>query len=995
MKKRFLPFSLLLVIMILGQSVMADQGGHYVPRVKGTATAEAYVSSMRVNQHTGLIDPAWMLAAARQMDNRVDPTEDPLYWRSMGPDNFGGRTTSIVYNVLNRNEVYIGSMGGGVYRTWNLGVSWHRVGENLMVSSLAQDASGVIYVGTGDGGAAVSFNGLSDYGYEHSFIGSGLYKIDVANGNTMTLIPSTDPQNNAGWNFINDVAVDNNMVLVATEGGLRYSNDGGNTWNFAVIAGGNGNLTGNAVGVKVAPDHTIVAAVDGVLYIGAVDAMTCYSSDGGTEVNGVITMIPQADDMLDIAVSPNNSNVIYAACIKINANDLGQHKCIYVTEDKGASWRVVLPEVDNNQGHQVYEGRGQFNHGLVVDPQNDGCVYVMGYNLWRLRRSEVDPEGYYLAVKLSDGNNTSLYSNLYLHVGLNAMAFDPRDPKKAYIATDGGIFQGQFPGGSDYMTFVNCNRGYSTTRCLAVAPSNTATRLVASMLDYGPVLVECNEENPDLHQNAGYTLFPTNTASDYGMFDDSYNSASCAVSSIDPEIFILVTDDGAIQRTSTAGADYVSTNFLENLNSDAEFTFTGLGMPIVLWESFNDEYNLDEVMFKCTKDLYAGETVQCFSNNGDYPFDYVLEHDMHYDTVNPALSDSIFVHDPVASKFYVADDNGIHFTRDALKFNIAPVWYDLLTSNNGLEGVPSCLAISNDGEVVYMGTREGGLYRLTNMNACVDDSTSTIGASQFAPVITVIDLGVDQCVTSVSISNDNNKVLVTLGNYGNTNYVYYSNNALAADPTFAPKMGGELTAMPVYSSVIDLTTGHAIIGTEQGIFRCENLDGGANWVAEKGGMGNVPVMDLKQQTIYQPRPWVPVYVNDTIVMMPFHGVNNQGTIYAATYGRGVFRCENYLQHVNWDPQSDVAESPVEASALTMYPNPVRDQAKVSFELNSNAPVSYQVFDITGRMVRSEAVGSFVEGKHEINLNVEGLTSGAYVLRFVAGQKTETVKFMVF
>ena len=27
MKKRFLPFSLLLVIMILGQSVIADQGG--------------------------------------------------------------------------------------------------------------------------------------------------------------------------------------------------------------------------------------------------------------------------------------------------------------------------------------------------------------------------------------------------------------------------------------------------------------------------------------------------------------------------------------------------------------------------------------------------------------------------------------------------------------------------------------------------------------------------------------------------------------------------------------------------------------------------------------------------------------------------------------------------------------------------------------------------------------------------------------------------------
>ena len=62
MKKRFLPLGLLLVIMILGQAVMAGQG-HYVPRAKETTSAEAFLSSMRVNQHTGLIDPAWMIDA--------------------------------------------------------------------------------------------------------------------------------------------------------------------------------------------------------------------------------------------------------------------------------------------------------------------------------------------------------------------------------------------------------------------------------------------------------------------------------------------------------------------------------------------------------------------------------------------------------------------------------------------------------------------------------------------------------------------------------------------------------------------------------------------------------------------------------------------------------------------------------------------------------------------------------------------------------------------
>ena len=91
---------------------MAGQMGHYVPRAKETTTAEAFIGSMRVNQHTGLIDPAWMLEAKKQAATTNRSYADQVYWLSMGPDNMGGRTTSIVYNKSNMNEVYIGSMGG-------------------------------------------------------------------------------------------------------------------------------------------------------------------------------------------------------------------------------------------------------------------------------------------------------------------------------------------------------------------------------------------------------------------------------------------------------------------------------------------------------------------------------------------------------------------------------------------------------------------------------------------------------------------------------------------------------------------------------------------------------------------------------------------------------------------------------------------------------------------------------------------------------------------
>ena len=78
MKKRFLPISLLLVIMVLGQTMaIADQGGHYVPRSQSTMNANAFMGSLRANQHTGLIDPADMFRAMQATSTR-NAADDPL-----------------------------------------------------------------------------------------------------------------------------------------------------------------------------------------------------------------------------------------------------------------------------------------------------------------------------------------------------------------------------------------------------------------------------------------------------------------------------------------------------------------------------------------------------------------------------------------------------------------------------------------------------------------------------------------------------------------------------------------------------------------------------------------------------------------------------------------------------------------------------------------------------------------------------------------------------
>jgi len=984
MKKRFLPFGLLLVIMILGQSVMADEGGHYVPRTQENESAEAFIASMRVNQFTGLIDPAWMIKSAQQSQTAVSSKDEevPVYWVSMGPDNFGGRTTCIVYNNANPNEVYVGSMGGGVFYTWNQGVTWHQVGENLMVSCMAQAEDGTIYVGTGDGNGttATTYNQMTDLGVNNSFVGSGLYTIK---NNVMELVPSTRPstQNDiVEWSYINAIAIDGNTVIIAGSDGLRYSTDGCATWNYALCDGEE--LTNRADEVFVASDHSIIASVKGNLYIGSLDNMVCHSSKNDTYDNGTLVSIAESAYIMDIAVSPTDPKVIYAANFTVN----GQHNNVYVTQDKGATWHIALPTVYDTYGHLIYGGRALFNHGLVVDPDNTDWVYVCGYDLWRLERTASDPNGFYIATKLSDGNSTSLYDpdHMYLHVGVNDIAFDPRDAKNAYVATDGGIFKAVNTIGNDYLAFSNCNRGYVSTRSLSVGVSGKAERIITGLLDHGPVLIE-GDANAD-HMTTGVTLLPNSDPSSFGLFDESYHAGTCAVSAINPAVFIFAAKNGNFKRTETAGADYDISNFTGQGGQPSFSGYTGFRMPFVLFENFEDQNNRDSVWYFGKDGDHAGDLVQCFSNNGKYPFNVALPCDM-------TSHDSVQLQDPISAKLYVGLNNNLYVTRDPLHFDRVTKYYKIADRKAGFNGTPTTLAVSNDGDVLFAGMKTGRFVRVSNLNTAVDENTSTMTSDDFAIETVTIDLPTDrQVITSIAIDpNDANKVVVTLGNYGNEQYVLFSQNALADEPTFV-SVQGNLPLMPVYSSVVVMQNGYVMVGTECGVWMTKDITASeVEWFPAQDNMGNVPVIELKQQTLYHAPQYVDTYVDTLVVTVEVPGVSNQGIIYASTYGRGVFRCENYRMTSG----ASVVEIEDAVKSLNMYPNPVRNKAMVSFDLKENATVNYQVFDMMGRMVKNENLGKLENGSHEAEVSVEGLATGAYVLRLNAGSNTSTVKFLVY
>lgn len=938
--------------MILGQSMaIADQGGHYVPRTQNN-DAESFMGSLRANQHTGLIDPADMFRAMKTQTRNAP--NDPLYWINMGPDNMGGQTTAVLYDNQS-NVVYIGSKGGGVYKTYNYGTTWHQVGAlDLMVSCMVQDANGDIYVGTGDGNGSINYSGLDQQGYSNSFIGSGLYKLQ---NDEFTLIKAPTETE---WLYINDVAIAGDVLLAATNEALMYSTDKGQNWKVAV--------EGTATCVKVASDNTIAAAVNRQLYVGK-DAANLVCHSGTTANLQGDTLLPQPAGLLDIAFAPTNPRLIYV----VGIDGSGRHTGIYVSENQGDNWNVAFPNVLSSQGHDLFASYGLYNHAIVVDPKDEGILYILGYDIWKITRPEAGI-GFYLCEQIT--SNSVIYNpSGYIHVGMHTMVFNPKNDDECYVGTDGGVYKG-----TGRFTFVDCNRNYPTTRMFNVAPSG-GNRILATGLDHGIVLIE---NNPNAN-TPGYGEWINPNGNNMGAFSDATHGGPSAISTINPNTLFVTYKAGGLARTETAGEDWISSNFTSNASiSIATSSFRN---PIVLFENYNDALNPVDVWFynRTGHTIAAGTKVQTMSQT-NYPFEHTLSAPL-------AANDSILIHDPISARFFVAYKDALYMTLTPLDFAVETYWYKVADkSHAGFAGEPLGMAISADGDHMFVGTKDGKFYRISGLTTVVDDAHGTITDSLFAVTTTVITLPINgQCVTSVAVDpRDANKVVVTCGNYDNDAYVFYSTNALADEPTFTSKQGN-LPKMPVYSSLIEMNTGDVILGTERGIYRTKNI-GNAQWTADSHLLGEVPVMELKQQILFEEDKTVVTETEESSFTTVYPGINNTGVIYAATYGRGVFRCENYKKEFENVPENSTVVNEINVS---LYPNPVQGLATLSFNLNEDGNVSYQVFDLNGRMVMNQNMGRLVAGEHQVNITAETLSSGSYILRLSQGAGNASVKFLVY
>ena len=1004
MKKGFLPLGFLTLLIsgvVVFFFISATNDAAVVKSKNGQSIIKAkeWLATVRNNQNTGLLNPRDVIRARKQANevSYKSTNEGELNWVEMGPSNMGGRTRALI--VDNRDEsaktLYAAGVNGGIFKTTNLGAIWEKVNTSngtgsLNVTCMIQTSNGTIYVGTGEAFNNQDYSGLGEMGFVSGFVGQGIFKAD--GDDNFTLVEGTEPVENdetVEWAFVSEIAMGaNGNLWAATNTGLRVKTGSG--WMYAQYTDTSGvvnDLMGNARDIEAHPDGLVVAAVDGLGY-----ASTDGSSNGFVSFSlGEEDNLPAGDiSRLQLAIAPSNQDVVYAMAAKSSNNSLEN---VYLSEDKGETWRVIAPggsESLNILGTEDYY-QGDYNNVLEVFPNDQYHILAGGVNIWE--GWKVD-DNYYSWGERSVSNvliGGGILSPLYVHADHHVYAFRP-GTNEFFLGTDGGVYKGVY--GSSFMTFQVLNKNYNVAQFYTVDISNKLDEAIGGSQDNGTVYIGGELNTPttgvDLW-NYGHALLPEGSDGGYCAFS-TIRVYETNTGVTPPPIYYtkspLPDEENLSDRMRRS----------ESMAFDYSSTFLGSGMvntnfltPMVLWESFTDENSRDSVDFVAQKDYEAGDNVMVRSDTYDHPFNYTLPNSMDN-------GDSIRVKDIISTKLFIATKQKIWMTKEALSFGKDPEWFLISDKNNsGFLDNPQCIAYSADANYLYVGTQEGTLYRISNLALAYDYDRADVRSSNCivaTDVIEFVEGGNTQVITSISVDPlDADKVLITLGNYGNSNYVFYSSNAMSDTPDFS-SVQGNLPQMPVYASVLDMDSDDdmAVIGTDDGIWVTDDVSDG-EWVQQKTGMGNIPVMALKQQQVYKGSYTITVI--DPATNQPsyeiFQEIENYGVIYAATYGRGIFRAGDIIDGID-DNETIIGTLPL--SSVSVYPNPVVNSANIKVYLDELSDVQIQIFDMSGRLVESFSRNDLQKGDNTIRVNVSEFNKGTYIVKMIAGKIAGTSKFVI-
>ena len=340
---------------------------------------------------------------------------ESFQYRTVGPER-GGRVTTVTGTPLMPGTFYLGSSGGGVWKSEDYGTTWNNVSDGFFETpsigaiEVAHNDANLVYVGTGSDG--LRSNVISGKGmYKSIDAGKTWEHIGLRKAGQIGAVEIDPTNSNVVW-----VAAIGNAFKSNEERGIYKTTDGGLNWEKVLYVSdevgfsdlellpGNPNVVYAAAWKAERKPWTIISG-------GSNDEGGIYKSvNGGKDWKKLKKGLPKGTiGKIDLAVSPVDSRILYAV---IEAP--GEEGGLYKSVNQGRSFEQV-------SDHKGLVNRPFYYTNIEVDPTNSDVVYSNANPILK----SVDGGKTWKKMSVPHGDNHDIWIN-------------PQNPEELIQSNDGG-----------------------------------------------------------------------------------------------------------------------------------------------------------------------------------------------------------------------------------------------------------------------------------------------------------------------------------------------------------------------------------------------------------------------------------------------------------------------------------------------------------------------------------------------------------------------------
>ncbi|MEO9966390.1 MAG: T9SS type A sorting domain-containing protein [Reichenbachiella sp.] len=398
-----------------------SSSGHYTMRISEyKLLQEKFTKSARTNTES------W---------EAIGPYDWQVASNGYSPGN--GRINCITVDPNDPDIIYIGTSGGGVWKSEDSGATWSTTTDQLAVLGATD-----IYVNPADSDEVIVLTGDA-YGSDTPSVGL-IKSIDGGKTWSTTNFSYEESAYNVFFKF--EVSPTNPDLMIVAGDGVHRSTDGGDTWTEVMT------VTISDLVFHPGDDDIVYAAAR---YEDSENELTLYkSTDGGATWSSALFTFESLDTTLGrkaLGVTEDNLDALYVLVSDDDATFGG----LFKSEDQLStmSMQSNTPNIFGYEtdGSDADDGQGWYDLAIAVDPDDEDILYASGVHIWKSIDSGVtweiqnywiwDTEEY---PYVHADNHTLDIANGKLYAGCDGGVFVSADGGDTFTDLSPGLNIGQF-----------------------------------------------------------------------------------------------------------------------------------------------------------------------------------------------------------------------------------------------------------------------------------------------------------------------------------------------------------------------------------------------------------------------------------------------------------------------------------------------------------------------------------------------------------------------